>query len=427
MAAIPLMEELSGSASSPMIAGIAGVSQPQPHQIEIGGAAMADTPRKLSIYAASAGFDLVDELDHLAMRAIEPNVFFNPRFLAPAMPRLEDREVFLAVMRDENDLRSRLRLLLPYSIEKPVLGIGSAVMRAWSSPFGPVGTPLIDSDDPVGTTEDFLTMLARPTLSLPGVLVMPDIMLDGASASVLRTAALARNLTVETVNKNERAELKSTLSGDEYFKAALKPHHFREFKRLRRRLGEEGELRFAMARDPDDIRVGCEAFLTLELMGWKGRERSAMASDRFQAAFAREAIDRLSEQDMVRVHTLSLDGNVIAAIIVFIERGIAYTWKTAYDEALAKFSPGTLLMMEATRRNLEDPNIQVTDSCAIPGHPVMERLWTERRQTGTLIIGLTPDADRAVRKTASQIHLYRETRNLARTMRRKVKSFIARR
>ena len=40
-------------------------------------------------------------------------------------------------------------------------------MRTWSSPFGPLGTPLIDRDDPAACFEDFFEMLARPHLKLP--------------------------------------------------------------------------------------------------------------------------------------------------------------------------------------------------------------------------------------------------------------------
>lgn len=428
MVAIPILEELSGSASGQMIADLAGMPQvvkrDSDHLRETG---MAGSPRKLSIYTASAGFDMVEELDHLSARTVEPNVFFNPRFLAPAMPRLEDREVFLAVMRDENDARSRLRFLLPYSIERPGLGIGSPIMRAWSSPYGPLGTPLIDRDDPVGTVDDFLGLLTRPSLGLPPVLVLPDMPLEGDAASIIRTAAMGRNLPVITANETSRAMLKSSLEGDDYLRESLKAHHFREFRRLWRRLSEKGELAYHVSRHPDDIRQGCETFLTLELMGWKGRERTAMASDRFQAAFAREAIHRLAEQDMVRVHTLTLDGEVIAALLVMIEKGIAYTWKTAYDETLSAYSPGTLLMIEATRNHLDDPNIDITDSCAVPGHPVMERLWSERKQLGTLVIGLTPRADKLARQTATQLHLYAETRNLARRMRNRIRGFIKRR
>ncbi|TIT94760.1 MAG: GNAT family N-acetyltransferase, partial [Mesorhizobium sp.] len=98
-----------------------------------------------------------------------------------------------------------------------------------------------------------------------------------------------------------------------------------------------------------------------------------------------------------------------------------------YDETLSAYSPGTLLMIEVTRQNLEDPNIVVTDSCAVPDHPVMSRLWTERKPMGTLVLGLSPDADRLARQAASQLHLYRETRNMARILRNRMRSLLKRR
>src|SRR5690606_17341712 len=107
-----------------------------------------------------------------------------------------------------------------------------------------------------------------------------------------------------------------------------------------------------------------------------------MAVDRYRAAFAREAVHRLAEQDLCRIHALTLDGKVIASLVVFVESACAYTWKTAYDESYAAFSPGTLLMIEVTKQHLDDPNIVLTDSCAVPDHPVMSRLWNERRPMG---------------------------------------------
>ncbi|RVD34828.1 GNAT family N-acetyltransferase, partial [Mesorhizobium sp. M4A.F.Ca.ET.020.02.1.1] len=73
------------------------------------------------------------------------------------------------------------------------------------------------------------------------------------------------------------------------------------------------------------------------------------------------------------------------------------------------------------------PNIVVTDSCAVPDHPVMSRLWTERKPMGTLVLGLSPDADRLARQAASQLHLYRETRNMARILRNRMRSLLKRR
>ncbi|BCH14519.1 MULTISPECIES: GNAT family N-acetyltransferase [unclassified Mesorhizobium] len=426
MAAIPLLEETSGGPAGAMVSGLAGLArEADPAQIEL--LANHRPQRKLAIYAASAGFDLVEELDYLCTRTIEPNVFFNPRFLAPAMPRLEDREVRLAVIRDGNEYRNRLRLLVPFSVERPAVPLGVRVMRTWSSPFGPIGTPLVDRDDPVGVIEDFFAMLSRPHLKLPKVLVLPDIRLDGPVASLLATVAETRGLTLVITGKAERPMLESEIDGNEYLKASLRSHHYREFRRLKRRLADLGRLEHQVARGPENIRHAIERFLTLEAAGWKGRERTAMAIDRYRAAFAREAVHRLAERDLCRIHSLTLDDRTIASLIVFVEAGVAYTWKTAYDETLAAYSPGTLLMIEVTRQHLDDPNIMMTDSCAVPDHPVMSRLWMERRPIGTLVIGLTPDADRLARQAASQLHLYSETRNMARLLRNRMKNLLGRR
>ena len=343
------------------------------------------------------------------------------------MPRLEDREVRLAVIRDGNEYKNRLRLLVPFSVEKPAVPLGVSIMRTWSSPFGPLGTPLVDRDDPEGVIEDFFAMLSRPHLKLPKVLVLPDMRLDGAVATMLGSVAETRGLPLVTTSPTERPFLESKLDGEEYLKTSLRAHHYREFRRLKRRLADQGRLEHHVARGPEDIRHAIEAFLSLEAAGWKGREGTAMAIDRYRAAFAREAVHRLAEQDLCRVHSLTLDDKLIASLVVFVEAGVAYTWKTTYDEAYSTFSPGTLLMIEVTKQHLDDPNIELTDSCAVPDHPVMSRLWSERKPIGTLVIGMTPAADRVTRQAASQLHLYRETRNFARLVRNRVRSLLKRR
>lgn len=424
MVAIPIMEESTAGASGALITNLAGLMPDTGHPTDPGWSSQLNAERRLSIYPSSAGFELIDELDYLSARTVEPNIFFNPRFLAPAMPRLEDREVHLAVIRDGDDIHSRLRLLVPFSIEKPAISLGVTVMRTWSSPFGPLGTPLIDRDDPTRVLQDFFDMLSRPHLKLPKVLVLPDMRLDGPVAGLVRMVAMDRNLPIQITNRCQRAFLQSDAEPDEYLRQSLSSHHFREFRRLKRRLAEQGELDYQVARQPGEIRLGLETFLTLEAKGWKGRAGTAMVIDRYRAAFAREAVHRLSEQGLCRVHSLQLDGVTIASLIVFIEAGIAYTWKTAFDETWSNFSPGSLLIVEATRNHLDDPNITTTDSCAQPDHPVMDRLWTERREMGSLVIGLTPGSDRAARQAAKQLHLYRESRNLARIVRERVKELI---
>ncbi|WP_411037405.1 GNAT family N-acetyltransferase [Shinella sp. BYT-45] len=382
--------------------------------------------RTLALYPATAGYELQQELDFLSNRVMEPNVFFTGRFLAPAMPRLEDRTVRLSVIRDESGGRSRMRFLMPFSIEKPGFSIGSSILRAWSNPFGPLGTPLVDAEEAAETLDSLLEALGSTGSGLPPILVLPDLRLNGPFAQLVRAVAIGRNLPVTVTDVYRRPMLESLLDGQTYLQKAISPEHFRELRRQWRKLDQLGALSYNVARQPADIRLRMEEFLLLEAAGWKGRSRTAMINDRYRAAFAREAITNLAETDGVRIHTLDLDGRAIASMVVFLAGGEAYTWKTAYDEDYAKYSPGKLLVAELTEWHLDDANIARSDSCAVPDHPVMSRFWEEREDMGTLVIGLQQNRDRDVRQVATQLHLYRNTRNVARLLREKIRSLARR-
>ena len=382
--------------------------------------------RELCLYPAKAGYDLQEELDFLSNRAMEPNVFFTGRFLAPAMPRLEDRVVRLALIRDNDARRSRLRFLMPYSIDKPGFSIGSPIIRAWANPFGPLGVPLLDAEEAAETIDNLLEALALPAAGLPPVLVLPDIRLKGKFAQLLRAVAIGRNLPLTVTDTFERPMLESLLDGDAYLRKSITGPRLKELRRLWKKLEEQGNLTYTVARQPEEIRLRMEEFLALEATGWKGKGRTAMVQDRYHAAFAREAITNLAEADSVRIHTLDLDGVAIASMVVFMMAGDAYTWKTAYDERFARFSPGKLLLAQLTEWHLDDANILRSDSCAVPDHPMIGRMWDEREEMGTLIIGLQENRDREVRQVGAQLHLYRNTRNMAKLLRDKIRHLAAR-
>lgn len=384
------------------------------------------TGRSLSVYAAHAGYGLEAELDFLSWRALEPNVFFSSRFLAPAMPRLEDREIRLAIMRDETDARSRLRLMFPFSIERPGFSVGSPILRGWSNPFAPLGTPLLDAEDAAQTLDDLFEALGQEGHRLPTVFVLPEVRLESPVIRTMKAVAMSRNLPVSVTGEQSRPMLDSLLDGETYLRKAVSNKHFHDMRRQWNRLAEQGELTYNVARQPDEIRQRMEEFLLIEAGGWKGKKRSAMLSDRLRAAFAREAVHNLSQIDQVRIHTLDLNGRGIASMIVLMMNGEAYTWKTAYDEAYARFSPGKLLVAQLTEWHLDDANIIRTDSCGVPDHPIMSRLWTERETMGTLVIGLRPNSDRDVRQVTTQLHLYQNTRNVARLLRQKIMSLAGR-
>lgn len=349
--------------------------------------------RSYRIYDAHAALGLVDELQFLMARAVEPNVFFEPRFLVPAMPRLDERAVRLLVARDEGADRSRLRFFMPFTVERPSLRTGP-ILRAWSHPFGPVGTLPLDGDDPLRTARDLLLSL-RDQGDLPRTLVLPDLRLDGPLTAVLRKAVAAEGLSIAVCDRRTRAALRPG--------QPLPARQRRERDRLLRRLALFGPVRFEEAREPDAVREGLEEFLALEASGWKGRRRTALAQDRYRAAFAREAVNGLAERGQARVFTLWVGEDAAASLVVLESGGEAAAWKTAYDERFAAAGPGAIVLSLAAERLMADPAIRLADSCAVPDHAAANRLWRSCTEVGTLVIGLEPGRERATSDCAQAL------------------------
>jgi hypothetical protein len=420
----PPFSESTNSKTNPMMHELASLHFDAPKaetRVEIG-----RPGRELCLYSSKLGYELQDELDFLSNRAMEPNVFFSGGVLAPAMPRLDDRQVRLALIRDNKGKRSRMRLLMPFSIEKPGFAVGPSIIRVWSNSFGPLGTPLVDVEEAAETLDNLLEALAVPAAHLPTTLALPDVRLNGRFVQMIKVVAIGRNLPVTVANPYQRPMLQSAEDAPDYLQSAIAPSHLREMRRQRRLLEKQGKVTYNVARQPSDIHLRMEEFLSLESGGWKGKKRSALLLDRHHAAFAREAISNLAGIDAVRIHTLDLDGRAIASMIVLMMGGEAYTWKTAFNEDYARFSPGKLLLGELTEWHLDDANIVRSDSCTVADHPIMGRFWREREEMGTLVIGLTDNSDRDVRQAAAQLHMYRSTRNVAKLLREKILSLTGR-
>ena len=76
---------------------------------------------------------------------------------------------------------------------------------------------------------------------------------------------------------------------------------------------------------------------------------------------------------------LFLNGEPIAMKVNFLASPGSFAFKIAYDERFSKFSPGVQLELENLRRLHETPKIEWMDSCAVPKHFMINRLWKERR------------------------------------------------
>lgn len=227
---------------------------------------------------------------------------------------------------------------------------------------------------------------------------------DGALFEALRDVCLVERRPAAVVHRYERALLASDMSPEAYFEASMSGKKRKELRRQFARLGEQGAVRMVRQAGAEDLDSWGEQFLTLEARGWKGAQGSALACDPARARFFRSALTGAAEAGKLERLAITLDGAPIAMLANFIAPPGAYSFKTAYDERLARFSPGVLLQRENLSLLARD-EIAWTDSCAAPDHPMIERIWREKRAVARVTVAIGG----ALRRAAATAILRAET------------------
>jgi hypothetical protein len=75
---------------------------------------------------------------------------------------------------------------------------------------------------------------------------------------------------------------------------------------------------------------------------------------------------------------MTVGDRTIAMLVNFLCAPGSASFKIAYDEDYARFSPGVLIQIE-NYGILDAPGIEWMDSCAAANHPMIDSLWAERR------------------------------------------------
>jgi hypothetical protein len=135
--------------------------------------------------------------------------------------------------------------------------------------------------------------------------------------------------------------------------------------------------------------------MALERAGWKGRAGSALASAEGTSALFSSVIRSAHARNSIEFSALRLDGNALAMLVTLIDGRAGFSYKTAFDEDYARYSPGVLLQRESLKL-LADRSLDWIDSCAAPDHPMIDSLWRERRGIVSLSLPLPGATNRAI-------------------------------
>ncbi len=332
---------------------------------------------------------VADDWRDLAGRALEPNVFYEPAF-ALAAGAVFGRDVGAVLVWSGAQPRKLLGFF-PARMVRRRYGLPLPVLEAWTHPYAPLGTPLVEREAAEPVISAWLTHLASDP-ALPGLVLLPLIAGDGHFAVALGAVLRRLQMPFADFTRHSRPLL---LPGDDrsaYLEQAVSAKRHRELRRSIRRLADLGALLFTASTEPQAVGRELEDFFALEASGWKGDVGTAAARNAEVQSFMKIAIRALGSEGKVAINRILIDGRAIAATITLRSGDSAWYWKTAYDEKLSRFAPGVLLSAALTEDLAENPAIARTDSCAGPGNPILDNLWRERLDLCDRLIATRPGA-----------------------------------
>src|SRR5262247_1952656 len=368
-------------------------SRPFPHDVTDDGARMS----VVVINDLTALEKYVPAWEDLAASALEPNVFFEPWMMTPALRYLGAAKTILTALIFAADPSrpgaSLLCGLFPLECGRGYAGLPVKYLRLWRHKHCYLTTPLIRAGYERPTLEAFFDWLATDARS--GALIEFN-MLPGAGAfhQALVDYLYISGKPNRIFDIYTRALFQPTVDADTYLCAALSAKHRKMIRRLERGLSEIGRLEYDALTPNDDAAVWIEEFLQLEASGWKGREGSALASNEPERSYFKSIATEAFRRGRLVMMALRLDGRPIAYKCNFLAGRGSFTFKIAFDENYARYSPGMLLEIENIRRLHAQSQIEWVDSCADPFNFMFNRLWLSRRTIQNLIVstGKAPGA-----------------------------------
>lgn len=329
--------------------------------------------------------------DALADSVNEPNAFAESWFVLPAFRQFDAKgEVRLFVLWDGEVLAG----LMPLGFEARYGKWPIPHVQNWLHHNAFLGAPLVRK----GYERAFWTALLAHLDAEPASACFAHfngLVVDGPLVQALEEVCSTDKRRIALVHREERAFLDGDLTPEAYYETTVRSKKRKELRRQKNRLAEEGELSFARIEGDCDIDRWTNEFLVLERRGWKGANGSALDCADDTRNLFRAALAGAAARGKLERLELRLNSHPLAMLANFLCVPGSFSFKTAFDEDYARFSPGVLLQIENLDL-LTRSGIDWCDSCAAEGHPMIDSLWTGRRSVGRYSVAIGGSARRAL-------------------------------
>lgn len=347
---------------------------------------------KMTVVIARTAEDLgphVPAWEQLAAAAMEPNVFYEPWMLLPALRCFGSADMQVAmVYASDPSTPTRAPVLcglFPFQRDTRYAGVPIACLRLWKYIHCYLCTPLMRAENAQGCLEALFAWLARDRSGTP-LVEFRSIAGEGPVHQALVDDLRRHQRPTHANEWHTRALLRRASDAETYLRSAVSGEGLRAQRRRARRLAELGQVECLPLDADSNVQRWVDQFLQLESQGWKGRDGGALACKPEEQAFFISVATEAFRRRRLLALSLNMDGRPIASRCSFLAGDGAFSFKSAFDERYAHHSPGVQLELENIRQVHATPQIQWMDSCTQPDNAMINRLWKDRRTIQSLVV-----------------------------------------
>jgi len=297
-----------------------------------------------------------DAWSRLASSVPHTNVFYSPTFLAANLAHIEQRPfVVLFIYHEPMSGRGRtLIAVVPFAVASPSIRRPFIHLTGLTNRYSYDSSPLVDPAFVEAAWSVLFRVLQEPTQPwrFADVVVEPES--EGLELLLAQGAATSRAISCR--RGRERAWLLKPLSFEEFIQR-FGSDAWRGHRRRLRQLGELGKVELRVRRQYNDVAAVLGDFLALELSGWKGSEGTAMACEERDVEFLHRVAREFNNNAGLFYVELRLYDRLIGGSLSHTSGATLSAFKMAYDDAFARYSPGTIVALETIRAFIEDPHL----------------------------------------------------------------------
>jgi len=362
----------------------------QPNQSQKTG---TDIPKNISVE---------NRWDELSQNCLTP-AFAQNRIWLTAQSKYQstanNREVIIA----DRNMPIAIAGLSPQSI-LPFLPL--KISTTWDTGFLFSGTPLLDNKQPTIALKSLLSKCEQKHNAK--AVLFKKVQQTPRFNDTLNALTSSPVQRFTPFHIHERAALKCDGDFETWFNTNFSRKRKKEYRRIRNRLSELGELVSTTWDDSMPITPWLDDFLDLEKSGWKGKSGTAIACNKSQEDQLRHAVEQMAQNGSLLFWKITLDGKVIATMFGFMENKQAWLGKMAFDETKSQYSPGVLVILDATKDFLDNKKVALVDSSADADHPMINNIWRDRIQIADYLVA-TPSTSDFLFKTIVKLEIFRLT------------------